>query len=96
VRSAQIDGISVREGEIMGLVNGTLKAKGSTLSEVTKESLEQIEAEEYEIVTIYYGESVTADIAQQLAGELEAKYPEQEIEVVDGGQPHYYYIVSAE
>jgi DAK2 domain fusion protein YloV len=96
VRSAQIDDINVHEGEIIGLVNGTLRSKGSSLSEVTKDALEQIEADDFEIITIYYGESVTADTAQELVGELETRYPEQEFEVVDGGQPHYYYIVSAE
>jgi DAK2 domain fusion protein YloV len=96
VRSAQIDGINVQEGEIIGLVNGTLRSKGPTPSEVTKDALEQLVADDYEIVTLYYGESVTADTAQELASELEARYPEQEFEVVDGGQPHYHYIVSVE
>jgi len=77
-------------------VNGKLKAKGRAPDEVTLCALEQINAQEYEIITIYFGESITADEAQQLAGQIEAEYPEQEVEVVDGGQPHYFYILSAE
>jgi DAK2 domain fusion protein YloV len=96
VRSAQIDGINVREGEVIGLVNCKLKAKGGSPAEVARATLEQMHVDDCEIVTIYYGESITADMAQQLAEEIAEHYPEQEIEVVDGGQPHYYYILSAE
>jgi DAK2 domain fusion protein YloV len=95
-RSVQIDGIDVQEGEVIGLVNGKLKVKGRWPAEVAKYALEQVSAQEYEIITVYYGESVTADEAQQLAGQLEVEYPELEVEVVDGGQPHYFYILSAE
>jgi hypothetical protein len=52
--------------------------------------------DDFEIITLYYGESITPDEAQQLADEIADCYPEQEIEVVDGGQPHYHYILSAE
>jgi hypothetical protein len=53
-------------------------------------------AEVFEIITLYYGETITADEAQQLADQIADRYPEQEIEVIDGGQPHYHYILSAE
>jgi DAK2 domain fusion protein YloV len=96
VRSVQINGIEIEEGEVIGLVNGKLKAKGRSPDEVTMAALKEMQAEEYEIITIYYGESITADQAEALAAEIEEQYPEQETEVVDGGQPHYYYILSAE
>jgi hypothetical protein len=96
VRSVQIDGIRVKKGEVIGLVNGKLRARGKSPAEVVVKALEQMDVEEYEIVTLYYGESVTADEAQEVADEISGRYPEQEIEVVDGGQPHYYYILSAE
>ena len=96
VRSVRINGIDVREGEVIGLVNGKLRARGVSPSEVTTAALAQIGTESYEIVTIYYGETVTSDQAQELAGEISILYPDLEVEVVDGGQPHYYYILSAE
>jgi DAK2 domain fusion protein YloV len=96
VRSVQIDGIRVKKGEVIGLVNGKLKARGKSPAEVVVKALEQMDVEEYEIITLYYGESVTTDEAQEVADEISERYPEQEIEVVDGGQPHYYYILSAE
>ena len=96
VRSAQIDGMLVQEGEVIGLVNGKLVVKGESPAEVALAALAVMKAEEYEIVTVYYGESISADQAQQLADDMMDRYPEQEVELVDGGQPHYYYILSAE
>jgi DAK2 domain fusion protein YloV len=96
VRSVQVNGIQVKEGEVIGLVNGALKVRGESPAEVSKMTVAQIHDDEHEIITVYYGESVRADEAQQLAEELMALYPDQEVEVVDGGQPHYYYILSAE
>jgi DAK2 domain fusion protein YloV len=96
VRSVQIDGMQVQKGEVIGLVNGKLKAKGDSPAEVALEALAGINAEDYEIITIYYGEAITADQAHQIADDIMGRYPQQEVELVDGGQPHYYYILSAE
>ncbi len=96
VRSVQINGVQVEEGEVIGLVNGKLEAKGDSPEEVTLAALQKMQAADSEIITIYYGESVAADTAQELAATIERVFPEQEVEVVDGGQPHYYYILSAE
>jgi fatty acid kinase len=96
VRSVQVNGIFVQEGEVIGLVDGVLRVKGTSPAHVALAALRQIDAEGYEIVTIYYGEAVAGDEAQQLADKIKMEYPEQEVEVVDGGQPHYYYILSAE
>ncbi len=96
VRSVQINGISVQEGKAIGLINGVLQVTGDSPEEVVRAALEQIGAGDYEIITLYYGEAVTADQAQELADELAALYPEQEIELVDGGQPYYQYILSVE
>ncbi|MGD9144526.1 MAG: DAK2 domain-containing protein [Anaerolineae bacterium] len=96
VRSVQLDGMLVQEGEVIGLVNGKLAAKGDLPAGVALEALAGMNAEDYEIITIYYGEAITADQAQQIADHIMERYPEQEVELVDGGQPHYYYILSAE
>ncbi len=96
VRSVQINGIRVQEGQAIGLINGVLQVTGESPEEVVQAALKQMKAEEYEIITIYYGEAVTADQAQDLADRLAALYPDQEIELVDGGQPYYQYILSVE
>jgi dihydroxyacetone kinase-like predicted kinase len=96
VRAVHIDGLHVEEGQIIGLLNGTLTTQGQTVDQVVFSLLEQMQADDYEIVTVYYGESVTPDEAASLADRMGETYPEQEIELVDGGQPHYFYIISAE
>jgi DAK2 domain fusion protein YloV len=96
VRSVKIDGIPVRKGEVIGLVNGKLRARGASPDQVTQDVLTEMQVDNYEIITLYYGESITADDAQKLADKIEERFPEQEVEIVDGGQPHYYYILSAE
>lgn len=96
IRSVSVNGIDVQEGQVIGLVNGKLKVTGTSPAMVAMEALEEMRTEDYEIVTIYYGESVTADDAQQLADDILTRFPEQEVEVVDGGQPHYHFILSAE
>jgi len=58
--------------------------------------LEQTKASEYEIITVYYGEDVTQSQAEDLVSEVQERYSEQELELINGGQPHYYYIISAE
>jgi hypothetical protein len=96
IRSVQVNGMTVNEGEVIGMVNGALKVKGTTPAEVVMSALEQMEAGSYEIITLYHGESITADEADDIASEIAGQYPDQEVEVVDGGQLYYYYIVSVE
>jgi hypothetical protein len=96
VRSVQIDGVSVREGDIIGLVNGRLVTAGDDATQVTHESLTRMGADRHEIVTIYYGEGIEANAAQTLAQQIKSWFPGVEIEVVNGGQPYYAYIISTE
>jgi len=96
IRSTQIKGLQVEEGAVIGLLNGDLTASGDTLEEVAQEMLRQMEAERYEIITIYYGKDVSQDQAERLADEIRRRYPEQEVELIAGGQPHYHYILSVE
>ena len=96
VRSARVNGLRVEEGEVIGLVNGKLEVKGDTPSQVAMRTLEVMHVEDLEIITVYYGASIRDDEAQRLADEITNRYPDQEVELVDGGQPHYHYILSAE
>jgi hypothetical protein len=96
VRTAKVGGVKVKKGETIGLINGKLVIKADSPEEATLAALEQAKAKEYEIITLYYGESVGEDDAQRVADLIGEQFPEQEIEVVDGGQPHYSYILSVE
>jgi hypothetical protein len=96
IRSASINGLKVKEGEFIGLVDGDLTASGKTIEEVALQMLEQMNAADYEIITAYYGEEVTEDQAKELLSNLREHYPDQEWELIAGGQPHYHYVVSVE
>lgn len=96
VRSVQIGGVRVREGDYIGLVDGNLTMAGPDMQRVIRETLQHMDIQNFEIVTLYYGEGVTAQEAEETARRIKQLYSKLEIEVVDGGQPHYAYILSAE
>jgi uncharacterized protein len=96
VQDARFDGIEVHSGDVIGLLNDELTAKGPNSSAVVRTLLEQMDAANREIVTLYYGQPVTAQEADALLAELSGLFPDQEIEIVSGGQPFYHYIISAE
>ncbi len=96
VRSARFDGIEVAEGEPIGLLDGRLAVKGGSTEEVVLKLLEKMEAEDGEILTIYCGENVTRERAEALSELIQEKYPDLEVELIRGGQPHYHYIFSVE
>jgi dihydroxyacetone kinase-like predicted kinase len=95
-RSATFDGIQVAEGQTIGLHNGRLKVADTTPEEVVLLLLQEMQNEAAEIITLYYGDSVTEREAAALADILRVQWPDQEVEVVAGGQAHYHYILSVE
>ncbi|MCS7221248.1 MAG: DAK2 domain-containing protein [Anaerolineae bacterium] len=96
VRDAEFDGIRVSAGDVIGLHNDVLSARGDSVADVMDQLLAQMHAAEAEVITIYYGQPVTRQEAEALADRVRAAYPNQEVELIDGGQPHYHYILSAE
>jgi dihydroxyacetone kinase-like predicted kinase len=96
VQNARFDGIEVTAGDVIGLLNDTLTTKGASAEEVVGNLLEQMDADNLEVITLYYGGPITAPEANALRDALAERYAEQEIEVVEGGQPFYHYIISAE
>ena len=96
VRSVTLDGVEVNEGEYIGLVNGRLSASGEDMSTVFAQMLSAMEMEDREILTLYYGNDVTPQDAQAVATEINELYEDVEIELMPGGQPHYFYILGAE
>ncbi|MEP7199629.1 MAG: DAK2 domain-containing protein [Chloroflexota bacterium] len=96
VRTVSLDGLDVREGQIIGLVNGTLSNAGSDLNRVALDVLRKMKADQHEIATIYYGQDVTQAEADQLAVTISEHFAGLQVEVINGGQPHTHYIISAE
>ena len=96
VQDAHFDGIQVRAGDIIGLLEDILSATGPSSEDVVKTLLGQMHADDLEVITLYYGQPVSSAEAQALLQNLRTIYSNQEIEIVEGGQPHYHYIISAE
>jgi dihydroxyacetone kinase-like predicted kinase len=95
-RTVELNGVNVGEGQIIGLVDGTLTSAGDNLSDVIRDVLQQMRVDERDLVTLYYGDHIQESDAKALMDELSEDYPDQEFELVYGGQPHYHYILSAE
>ena len=95
-RSVTMDEVDVKEGQFIGLVDGRLRACDSTMTEVLAQVLEQMAMDEREIVTLYYGQDVSESEASAVAEQIEKLYPDIEVELLDGGQAYYYYILGAE
>jgi DAK2 domain fusion protein YloV len=95
-RSVTLDGLAVAAGEMIGMVNGKLCATGPDLDEVLAATLEKMDVAGRELITVYYGQEVSRQEADGLPARIGELYPDLEVEVVAGGQPHYLYILGAE
>jgi len=95
-RSIDIDGVSVSQGQVICMLNGRLVAASDNLEEILHETLRQANTDQTELFTLYYGADLTAMQANQLADNIRQNWPQQEVEVVEGGQPHYQLILSIE
>jgi len=96
VRSVQISGLKIQKGQFIGLLNGELVEAGDDLQQVTQRVLQRIDIGRYEIITVYWGDAVTQEQAENLVSWIAKYYPDKEVELVEGEQPHYFYIISAE
>jgi uncharacterized protein len=96
IRSTKIGDMRIKKNQAIGLLDTDLVAVGNSAQDVLDQVLEEIELEEAEVVTIYYGEDIEETTAQELSDGIKGKYPNLQIEVVRGGQPHYQYIISIE
>ena len=96
VRNTTVDDQEIHEGDIMGIGDHTILAVGSSVPAVTLDMLDKMVDEDSELISVYYGSDVPSEDAQSLADELTRKYPEQDVEIYEGGQPIYYYVLSVE
>ena len=96
VREVQLNGVAVRKGQIIGLLDRELKAAGDEPNAVLMSLLEAAEISRGGLVTLYSGSPLPETAAAAARSAVEAAYPEIEVELVSGGQPHYHYIVSIE
>ncbi|NJD58241.1 MAG: hypothetical protein C3F13_11815 [Anaerolineales bacterium] len=95
-RSVEIDGVDVLEGQIICLLNGKLVLAADNLKAATMGLLKKAHADHFELITLFYGAGVSRKEVDAIVDSIRKKYPRQEIEVQDGGQPHYQFILSIE
>ena len=95
-RSVEIDGVTVTDGQVIALLDGKLVASAESVEKSMMLLLDKAEAADHEIVTLFYGEEMSHVEANRIADLIREKYPNLEVEVQEGGQPHYQFILSVE
>ncbi len=96
VRDTHIDDKEIHEGDIMGIGDAGILSVGQSIEETTKEMLELMADEDTELISLYYGEDVAEADAEQFAEEVREMFPDADVDMHFGGQPIYYYVISAE
>lgn len=96
VRDTTIDGVEIHKDDIMAVGDNGILAAGTELNQTAFEAAKAMIDEESELVSIYYGADITEEEAQNLADQIVEQNPLIEVEVNEGGQPVYYYIMSVE
>lgn len=96
VRDTVIDDKTITEGDIMGIGDSGILSVTQSVDSATAELIDALVDEESELISIYYGEDVAEEDAEALAEQIEEKYPDVDVELQNGGQPIYYYVLSVE
>ena len=96
VRNTTMNGFKLKEGDIIGLDNKKILAKGSDIEETTLKLIKALKTDDHEMITLYYGADVTEEDAEALAAKVSEEFPDCEVDFHYGGQPVYYYLVSLE
>ncbi len=96
VRDTNINGFQVKQGDIIGLDNKRILAKGANVNDTVLSLLQKLKDSTHEIITLYYGKDVKEEEAEALASKVSEAYPDCDIDYHYGGQPIYYYLVSLE
>lgn len=95
-RTVEIDGVQVQEGQVIALLNGKLVLSAHNIEEACLGLLKKAHADHFELITLFYGDNLARKDAFSIADHIRSLYPAQEVEVQEGGQPHYPFIISIE
>ncbi|MBA7659608.1 hypothetical protein ES703_67592 [subsurface metagenome] len=96
VRSTRLGRLDIKKRQAIGFLDGDLVAVGDKPDAVVQDVLARVKLDEAEVITIYYGDDTTSDEAEEVGATLGKQHSQLQVEVVQGGQPHYNYIVSVE
>jgi dihydroxyacetone kinase-like predicted kinase len=95
-RTVEIDSVSVEQGQVIALVNGIMAVSAASVEEACLGALEKAGTANRELITLFQGEDLSSTEANRVVDVIRAAYPAQEIELQDGSQPHYQFIISVE
>ena len=96
VRDTKIDDKEIHEGDIMGIGDAGIIAVGTDIQNTAKEMLAAMVDDDSELISLYYGEEISAEDAESFAAEIAELYPDMDIDAQFGGQPIYYYVMAVE
>jgi uncharacterized protein len=96
VRDTRSNGLKVKKGDVIGLINDKLEFAGTDYGEVVNKALSKLGADSYELITVYRGEGASDDELHKLESDIRSTHPGLEVEVQQGGQQHYPFILSVE
>lgn len=96
VRDTNMEGIEIKEGNFIGIANGKVSSAKETIEEVMLETLNALVNEDSAIITLFYGKEILEEEASELSKKISEKYKDMDVEVMYGGQPVYYYLISVE
>ena len=96
VRDTEIDGFEIKQNDYMGIGDKSILAVGTDMNTVTLQMLDRMIDEDTEMVSIYFGSDSSEEEAEVILEAIEEKYPDVDVEINDGGQPIYYYVISVE
>lgn len=96
VRDTMIDGKEIKAGNIMGIGDHSILSVGTDVKKTTADMVAQLVEDNSELISIYYGQEIDPETADKLLADLEAAYPDLDIEIHSGNQPIYYYVISVE
>ena len=96
VRDTNYDGQEIHTGDIMGLIDNRLETLGDSSPGVAEECTAKLVGEDTSLITLYYGQDANPEEAQSIADSFAEEYPDCDIDVQNGGQPLYYYLIAVE
>jgi DAK2 domain fusion protein YloV len=96
IRDTSVDNVEIHKGDIMAVGDNGILCVGSSIREVALESVSKLVTEDSELISLYYGDGLSEEEAEEISAQLEEKYPDCDVEVNEGGQPVYYCILSVE
>ncbi len=96
VRTTNVNGFSITEGDIIGLDDKKILAKSNSIEETVLSLLEKLKEDQHEVITLYYGEGVSEEDAKALSEKVAEEFPDCDVDYHYGGQPVYYYLLSLE